>query len=82
MIGIFIDQLKRRNVSRAALLHIGAVWALAQGIAQLGPELGAPEFATRWLVIAAVISDGLSEGFIVALSRIKNPRVIYRKSSF
>lgn len=55
MIGRFIGELKRRNVPRAALLYVGAVWALAQGIAQLGPELGAPEFATRWFVIAAVI---------------------------
>lgn len=179
MIGNFIGELKRRNVPRAALLYIGAVWALAQGIAQLGPELGAPEAATRWFLIAACIglpiwlviswryeltssglkldseiahdvprdrksnrrtdliimgvlaiavvllltdrlldrvepaslpvaaiaadgnsiavlpfenqssdkdqqyfSDGLSEGFIVALSRIKDLRVINRKSSF
>ncbi len=176
MIGNFIGELKRRNVPRAALLYIGAVWALAQGIAQLAPELGAPESATRWFVIAACIgfpiwlivswryeltssglkldseiaqdvprdrksnrrtdlmiigvlaiavvllltdrllvvneparvatiatdnsiavlpfvnessdkdqqyfSDGLSEGFIVALSRIKGVRVINRKSSF
>ncbi|MEO6228406.1 MAG: hypothetical protein ABIO61_11205 [Thermomonas sp.] len=64
MIGNFIDELKRRNVPRAALLYIGAVWALAQGIAQLGPELGAPEFATRWFVIAAVI--GLPIWLVIA----------------
>lgn len=55
MIGKFIGELKRRNVPRAAILYIGSVWALAQGIAQLGPELGAPESATRWFLIAAVI---------------------------
>lgn len=55
MTGKFIDELKRRNVPRAALLYIGSVWALAQGIAQLGPELGAPAYATRWFVIAASI---------------------------
>jgi TolB-like protein/Flp pilus assembly protein TadD len=178
MISKFIGELKRRNVPRAALLYVGAVWALAQGIAQLGPALGAPDAATRWFVIAAGIgfpiwlivswryeltssglkldseiaqgvpkdrksnrgtdlaiigvlaisvvllltdrlldrnepppagmaaiaagnsiavlpfdnqssdkdqqyfSDGLSEGFIVALSRIKGLRVINRKSSF
>ena len=179
MIGKFIGELKRRNVPRAALLYVGAVWALAQGIAQLGPELGAPDETTRWFLIAAGIgfpiwlmiswryeltsqglklesevddnahdarkfkrrtdliiigvlaiavvllltdrvvdrneavatrvaaiaadgnsiavlpfdnqssdkdqqyfSDGLSEGFIVALSRIKGVRVINRKSSF
>src|SRR5690606_30933791 len=42
-----------RNVLRGAVLYIGAVWALAQGIAQLGPEVGAPEVATRWFLIAA-----------------------------
>jgi len=29
----FFAELKRRNVLRAALLYVGAVWALAQGIA-------------------------------------------------
>ncbi|HSD16905.1 MAG TPA: tetratricopeptide repeat protein [Thermomonas sp.] len=55
MIGKFIGESKRRNVPRAAILYIGSVWALAQGIAQLGPELGAPESATRWFLLAAVI---------------------------
>ncbi len=55
MIGKFISELKRRNVPRAALLYVGAVWALAQGIAQLAPELGAPEPTTRWFVMAACI---------------------------
>jgi TolB-like protein/Flp pilus assembly protein TadD len=55
MTGKFIGELKRRNVPRAALLYVGAVWALAQGIAQLGPELGAPEATTRWFLIAACI---------------------------
>ncbi|RZA16520.1 MAG: tetratricopeptide repeat protein, partial [Lysobacteraceae bacterium] len=55
MIGKFIGELKRRNVPRAAILYIGSVWALAQGIAQLGPELGAPESATRWFLVAAAI---------------------------
>ncbi|MBZ0088643.1 MAG: tetratricopeptide repeat protein [Thermomonas sp.] len=53
MAGGFFAELKRRNVLRAAVLYIGAVWALAQGIAQLGPEIGAPEGATRWFLIAA-----------------------------
>lgn len=53
MAGGFFSELRRRNVLRAAVLYIGAVWALAQGIAQLGPEVGAPEAATRWFLIAA-----------------------------
>jgi TolB-like protein/Flp pilus assembly protein TadD len=48
-------ELKRRNVIRAAILYLGAVWALAQGISQLGPSFGAPEWATRWFLVAAGI---------------------------
>ncbi|HWG10900.1 MAG TPA: tetratricopeptide repeat protein [Rhodanobacteraceae bacterium] len=51
----FFAELKRRNVLRAAVLYIGAVWALAQGIAQLGPSFGAPEWITRGFVIAAAV---------------------------
>jgi hypothetical protein len=43
-------ELKRRNVIRAVILYLGAVWALAQGISQLGPSVGAPEWATRWFL--------------------------------
>jgi len=48
-------ELKRRNVIRAAIFYLGAVWALAQGISQLGPSLGAPEWALRWFLVAAGI---------------------------
>jgi len=48
-------ELTRRNVLRAAVLYIGAVWALAQGIAQLAPSIGAPEWITRWFLVAAAI---------------------------
>src|SRR5215470_9601512 len=51
----FFTELKRRNVIRTAILYVGAVWALAQGISQLGPSLGAPEWATRWFLVAAAI---------------------------
>jgi TolB-like protein len=50
-----LSELKRRNVIRAAIFYVGAVWALAQGISQLGPSLGAPEWATRWFLVAAGI---------------------------
>jgi len=52
---IFFVELKRRNVIRAAILYTGGVWALAQGISQLGPSLGGPEWATRWFLVAAGI---------------------------
>jgi len=49
------SELKRRNVLRAGAFYVAAVWALAQGIAQLGPAFGMPEWGTRWFVIAGVI---------------------------
>jgi TolB-like protein len=49
------EELKRRNVLRAGILYAGAVWALSQGIAQLSPALGLPDWATRWFLIAAAI---------------------------
>jgi adenylate cyclase len=48
-------ELKRRNVFRAAILYLGAVWAVAQGIASLSPSVGAPEWTTRWFLVAAAI---------------------------
>jgi len=42
-------------VFRAAVLYIGAVWALTQGIAQLTPVVGAPEWTARWFLVAAAI---------------------------
>ena len=51
----FLAELQRRNVPRAALLYIGAVWALAQGISQLSPALGLSGWTTRWFLIAAII---------------------------
>src|SRR6187399_3653350 len=50
-----LTELKRRNVIRPAILYVGSVWALAQGISQLGPSVGAPEWATRWFLVAAAI---------------------------
>ena len=48
-------ELKRRNVLRAAVLYAGTVWALSQGISQLGPSVGAPDWVTRWFLIASAI---------------------------
>src|SRR5258705_6598338 len=48
-------ELRRRNVLRAAVLYVGAVWALTQGIAQLTPVVNAPEWTARWFLVAAVI---------------------------
>jgi len=51
----FVSELRRRNVFRAAALYIGAIWALAQGIAQLAPVFGAPDWVPRWFAIAGAL---------------------------
>lgn len=51
----FIAELRRRNVLRTGALYIGGLWALAQGIASLGPVFNAPDWITRWVVIGGVI---------------------------
>ena len=51
----FFTELRRRNVPRASLLYAGAIWALAQGIAQLAPSFGAPDWIVPWFVVAACI---------------------------
>jgi hypothetical protein len=48
-------ELRRRNVFRAGAFYIAATWALAQGIAQLGPAAGLPNWTTRWFLVAAVV---------------------------
>jgi TolB-like protein/Flp pilus assembly protein TadD len=50
-----LAELRRRNVFRAAAIYAAAVWALAQGIAQLAPTVGLPDWATRWFLVAAII---------------------------
>ena len=52
--GIFAE-LSHRHVWRAAAVYIGAVWALSQGLAQLAPVFHAPDWITRWFVIACAI---------------------------
>ena len=50
-----LSELKRRNVLRAGVLYVGAVWAFGQGLSQFSPALGLPDWATRWFLIAAAI---------------------------
>lgn len=52
----FFAELKRRNVLRAAVLYIGAVWALSQGISQLSGPLGLANWVTVWFLIACAIA--------------------------
>ncbi|MCK9539822.1 tetratricopeptide repeat protein [Dokdonella sp.] len=58
-----LAELKRRNVFRAALIYIAAVWALAQGFAQLAPVVGAADWMVRWFLVAAVIGFPLWVAF-------------------
>jgi TolB-like protein/Flp pilus assembly protein TadD len=51
----FLAELKHRNVWRAAVLYAGAVWVVSQGIAQLSPALGLPDWATRAFLVAAAL---------------------------
>src|ERR1700747_625566 len=46
------SELRRRNVFRAAVLYIGAVWAFGQGLSQFSPALGLPDWATRCFLCA------------------------------
>ena len=55
MVAGVLRELQRRNVIRAAILYVTAVWALAQGIAALGPVVGAPQWVARWFLVAAAI---------------------------
>lgn len=48
-------ELKRRNVWRAAVVYIAAVWAFGQGFSQFSPALGLPDWATRAFLIAAAV---------------------------
>ncbi|MGH8042540.1 MAG: tetratricopeptide repeat protein [Rudaea sp.] len=52
---VFFTELRRRNVLRAAALYAAGAWALAQGIAQLAPTVGLPDWTTRWFLVAAII---------------------------
>src|SRR6185437_10083355 len=54
----FWRELTRRNVLRAGVLYIGASWALAQGIAQLTPAIGLPDFAIIGVLVVAVMLLG------------------------
>ena len=51
---VFVE-LQRRNVLRAGVLYAGAVWALAQGLAQLLPLFGDYEWIARWFVIVGIV---------------------------
>jgi TolB-like protein/Tfp pilus assembly protein PilF len=57
---LFVE-LKRRNVYKVAVAYLVAGWALAQGIAQVFPIFGVPNWMIRLLVLFVVL------GFPIAL---------------
>ena len=59
--GKFFSELKRRNVYKVAVAYAIAGWALAQGIAQVFPVFGVPNWIVQLIVLLIVI------GFPIAL---------------
>ncbi|HEY4638511.1 MAG TPA: hypothetical protein VIG87_01220, partial [Candidatus Udaeobacter sp.] len=59
--GKFFSELKRRNVYKVAVAYAIAGWALAQGIAQVFPVFGIPNWVIQLIVLLMVI------GFPIAL---------------
>jgi TolB-like protein/Tfp pilus assembly protein PilF len=57
----FFGELKRRNVYKVAVAYAVAGWALAQGIAQVFPVFGIPNWVVQLIVLLIVI------GFPIAL---------------
>ena len=57
----FLAELKRRNVYKVAVAYAIAGWALAQGIAQVFPVFGVPNWIVQLIVLLIVI------GFPIAL---------------
>ena len=51
----FFNELKRRNVLRAAAFYSASAWLLIQVATQVFPFFAAPNWTVRWIVIAAVI---------------------------
>ena len=57
----FFGELKRRNVYKVAVAYAVAGWAFAQGIAQVFPVFGVPNWVVQLIVLLIVI------GFPIAL---------------
>jgi TolB-like protein/Tfp pilus assembly protein PilF len=60
-LGKFFSELKRRNVYKVAVAYAVAGWAFAQGIAQVFPVFGVPNWVVQLIVLLIVI------GFPIAL---------------
>ena len=59
----FFGELKRRNVHKVAAAYVVGGWALAQGIAQVFPVFGVPNWAIRLLVLLIILGFPVAAGF-------------------
>jgi TolB-like protein/Tfp pilus assembly protein PilF len=59
----FFSELKRRNVHKVAAAYVVGGWALAQGIAQVFPVFGVPNWVIRLLVLLIIIGFPVATGF-------------------
>ena len=50
----FFAELKRRNVLRAAAFYAASAWLLIQVATQVFPFFAVPNWAVRWIVVAAI----------------------------
>src|SRR5690242_19261215 len=56
-------ELKRRNVFRAAAFYAAVAWLLVQIATQVFPFFDVPNWAVRWIVIAALIGFPFAMAF-------------------
>ena len=79
----FLAELGRRNVLRAGMFPVAAVWALAPGIAQPGTSVGLPDAAT---IRRAIALDPSSDGRynlatqLIVLQRYDEAEATFRKA--
>lgn len=51
----FVAELQRRNVIRAGAFYAASGWLLVQVATQVFPLFSVPNWAVRWVIVAAVV---------------------------
>ena len=78
----FFGELKRRNVYKVAVAYIVAGWALAQGLAQVLPVFGVPNWVIQLLVVLIVlglpVALGLTWAGITVPARLSSKTIVGR----
>jgi len=59
---IFFRELKRRNVYKVAVAYVVAGWALAQGLAQVLPIFGVPNWVIQLFVVLIILGLPIALG--------------------